>query len=106
MSGRLQLLYCRECKLNKRFPEFTRSWHIKFTLAMIIIAILLSGCATTSNSSTSEWSAKNIGQGMKVGAMGSTGNPLSGIVWGIGFLVEQIGGAMESAPPTSGDDTK
>jgi hypothetical protein len=75
------------------------SQHIKFALSMISIAVLLSGCATTSSSSSSEWNAKNIGQGMQVGAMGSSGNPLSGIIWGLGFLVEQIGGAVESSPP-------
>ncbi len=75
------------------------SRNIKLILSMIAIAALLSSCATTSGSSSSEWSAKSVGQGIQVGAAGSSGNPLSGIVWGFGFLVEQIGGAIESAPP-------
>lgn len=69
---------------------------------MIITAaalIMLTGCATTSTTaSSSGWSAKSVGQGMQIGAAGSSGNPLSGIVWGIGFLVEQVGGAIESTP--------
>lgn len=62
----------------------------------LFLSLSLCGCATTGSS---EWSAKNVGQGMQLGAAGSSGNPLSGIVWGIGFLVEQVGGAIESTPP-------
>lgn len=61
----------------------------------LFLSLSLCGCATTGSS---EWSAKSVGQGMQIGAVGSSGNPLSGIVWGIGFLVEQIGGAIESTP--------
>lgn len=63
---------------------------------MLFLSLSLCGCATTGSS---EWSAKSVGQGMQLGAAGSSGNPLSGIVWGIGFLVEQVGGAIESTPP-------
>ena len=74
------------------------------TFILGVATMMLSGCATTSKSSSSEWNARSIGQGIQIGAAGSSGNPLSGIVWGVGFLVEQIGGAMESAPPPSGHD--
>lgn len=76
------------------------------TFILGVATMMLSGCATTSKSSSSEWNSRSIGQGIQVGAAGSSGNPLSGIVWGLGFLVEQIWGAIESAPPPSGHDDK
>lgn len=82
-------------RLENQVAKVYYSRRTKFALSIISIAVLLSGCATTTSSS-SDWSARNIGQGIQHGAIASYNNPLSGIVWGIGFLVEHVGVAVES----------
>lgn len=64
----------------------------KSLFCLMFLSILTAGCATT-NESHSDWNAENVGRGMQLGGAASNGGILSPIIWGVGVVVEAVGGA-------------
>lgn len=61
------------------------------------LSLLLTGCGST-------WTAKEVGRGMQLGSIGGSGGWLAPIVWGAGFVIEQVGEAVSIAGSASTDE--
>ena len=59
-----------------------------------ILALALAGCGST-------WTAKDVGRGMQLGSMSGNGGWLAPMVWGTGFVIEQVGEAVEGKQPVA-----
>ena len=67
----------------------------RLLIVMMLGTLLITGCGST-------WTAKDVGRGMQLGSMGGNGGWLAPVVWGTGFVIEQVGEAVEGKNLVSG----
>jgi hypothetical protein len=67
----------------------------RLLIVMMLGTLLITGCGST-------WTAKDVGRGMQLGSMGGNGGWLAPVVWGTGFVIEQVGEAVEGKNFVSG----
>lgn len=64
--------------------------------ALLVLAGTQTGCSST-------LTVRDVGIGMQVGSLGGNGGILAPIVWGTGFVLEQVGDAVGSGGHADAD---
>jgi len=65
--------------------------------AMLLILLCAGSCSTTAPAQKNTWSIKEVGKGLQVGSMAANAGLLAPFIFGTGFLMEQVGSAIEKS---------
>lgn len=69
---------------------------VRLCMAAIMAVSTLTGCSST-------MTVRDVGIGMQLGSLGGNGGILAPIVWGTGFVLEQVGDAVGSGGHVAAD---